>query len=106
MNLEGALSAAKIGRTQQFSFSNGVTGRVQLVTGLHLKPTLFVLRTTESVYLRQGGSTVEATTSDTLLQAGTYTHVLVESLADAYLACYGAGADGVLHYTNASRLRE
>jgi hypothetical protein len=103
MNFYGAAAAGKIGPTGQHSFSNGSSNRVQVIA-FNQRATMFILRATADTYIRQGDSSVTATTSDILLRAGNYFAMMVEGVHDSYLACYGNGAAGTLHYTNVSRL--
>jgi hypothetical protein len=103
VNFYGCIAASKLGETLQHSFLNGEANRVQLMTTNH-RPTLFVLRATADVYIKQGNASVTASTADILLRSGNYFMVVVESVYDSYLSCYGSGGVGVLHYTNASRV--
>jgi hypothetical protein len=91
-------AAAKIGPTRVTAHTSGAATLVQLLT-VNWQPTLFVMRSTQDCYIRQGNATVTATSASLLLTAGTYMPITVECLNDSYLSVLSASTSGTLYST-------
>lgn len=104
MSAMDAWGAGKIGNTNSLSYT-GTTSRTEMVTNTpaSTQPRVIVLMATTDVYIRQGGSTVNATTSDFLLRANTYWPVVVQGANDAYIAALRVDTNGTLRITDTSR---
>jgi hypothetical protein len=89
----GSLAFLALSATAPLKVLNTITG-----------PTMIMLRSDVDVYLRQGDSTVTATTSDFLLTADIYFPMLIESLADVYIWAIGSTTIGTLFMTTSSDL--
>lgn len=97
--------ASKAGPTGTLAFSNLSATRLLTIPNAGVSgPMLLMLRATTNVYLRQGGSTITATSADFLLVAGVYWPLLIETPEDAYLSALGETATGTLFLTNTADL--
>jgi hypothetical protein len=68
-------------------------------------PVLVLLRATADVYIRQGSSTVSATTGDAKIPSGGYFPICVESSADNYIAVITASGGALLYATIISSIQ-
>lgn len=106
MGLYDSYYASKAGKsgTLAFNAAGGASVRVETVSNIGARVSLLIFSDVD-VYLRQGGSTVTASTSEFLLLANTFWPVLVENINDVWIAAIAVGAStGTLKITCVSDL--
>lgn len=99
MRFAGKHEISTLGHTQSQA-TGAASVRVTLLSNPEQAgPMTFLVYCDQDVYLRQGGSTVEADADDFLLKGDGYVKITVNSAADAYLAALQVSAAGTLRVT-------
>jgi hypothetical protein len=99
---------SKIGPTVSLAFTDGGSTRVELLDDTDAQankvaPSVFMVRVTADVHLRQGNNAVEASISDLLLPEDSYYQLLAEDARDNHLAAIGpSGSSGTVYLTKVS----
>lgn len=100
--LLGIHERSTIGASSKLSVS-GSSSRTQLLANpAAAGPAVFVLLATQDMHLRQGTSSVTATTNDFLLKADIYYAITVENKNQEYIAAIQDSTAGTLYITNKS----